>query len=142
MTFTPDMDLLSAAMDRAIPAAGDLPAAGAMGLAQEAVDRSEGDDRFWSALETVLSSLPSAREFGELHGDGQDAALSAVESGSPDAFGTWVDVVYTVYYMQPRVHQRIGWHGRTPQPEGNQMPPWDESVLANIRNREPFWRKV
>ena len=39
MAFTPDIDLLTAAMDRILPPAGDLPGAGSMGLAQEVIDR-------------------------------------------------------------------------------------------------------
>ena len=142
MAFTPDIDLLSAAMDRILPPIGDVPGAGSMGLAQEVIDRSKTDDRWWPALEAVLTALPSAKAFNALSGDERDAALTAAETVNLEAFGFWVDVVYTAYYMQPQVHARLGWHGRPPQPDGNEMPPWDESVLANIRTREPFWKKV
>ncbi|NQW16079.1 MAG: hypothetical protein HQ478_01200 [Chloroflexi bacterium] len=142
MTFNPDINLIAAAMDRIIPPMGDLEGAGGLGLAPEVIERSKTDDRFWLALQTVYASLNAPGNFGMLDGEQQDAALSAIESETPDAFGFWLDVVYTVYYMQPRVHQRLGWHGRTPQPDGNQMPPWNESVLANIRTRAPFWKQV
>ena len=142
MAFTPDIDLLTAAMDRVLPSIGDLPGAGSMGLAQEVIDRSRSDDRFWAALEAILTALPSAKEFSRLSERARDEALTSVETLFLKAFGFWVDVIYVVYYMQPQVHARLGWHGRPPQPEGNQMPPWDESVLANIRTREPFWKQV
>jgi len=129
-------------MDRVIPPVDDLPGAGGMGLAAEVIDRSRSDPRFWYALQTVLEALPAADDFSERNADARDAAIGRVESAHPHEFGLWLDAVYTIYYMQPKVHQRIGWHGRSPQPDGNQMPPWDESVLEKVRRREPFWRKV
>lgn len=142
MGFEPDINLLTAAMDRVVPQVDDLPGAGGMGLAQEVIDRSKEDPRFWAALVTVLEVLPSAEDFATFDGDDQDKALTSVESNDRRQFGLWLDVVYTVYYMQPQVHQRLGWHGRPPQPDGNEMPPWDESILKNVRKREPFWRQV
>jgi len=142
MAFNPDINLLVAALDRIIPAVDDLPGAGAMGLADVVVEKSETDDRFWDALSAVLGALASSDDFLSKDGNGQDDAIRIVESESPVAFGIWLDVVYTVYYMQPEVHRWLGWHGRPPQPEGNVMPPWDESILKTTRQREPFWRKV
>ena len=142
MAFTPDIDLLTAAMDRILPPIDDLPGAGSMGLAQEVIDRSKSDDRWWPALEAVFTALPSAKAFNALSGDERDEALTAVETTNLEAFGYLVDVIYPAYYMRPQVHARLGWHGRAPQPDGNEMPPWNESVLANIRIREPFWKQV
>ena len=90
----------------------------------------------------VLGELSASSEFLSKNSDGQDEALRGVENGQPTAFNLWLDVVYTIYYMQPKVHARLNWHGRSPQPDGNVMPPWDESVLEVTRKREPFWRKV
>ena len=94
------------------------------GLAQEVIDRPQSDDRYWAALESILAALPSAKEFSRLSDNARDEALTSVETLNPDAFGFWVDVIYAVYYMQTQVHARLGWHGRPPQPDGNQMPPW------------------
>lgn len=142
-----DVNVLSTAMDRVVPAVDDLPGAGGMGLAIVVVERSRADEHFWNALTTVVNALSSAGsdgsgEFASMSGDEQDDALRAVETSEPAAFALWLDVVFTIYYMQPAVHKRLDWHGRSPQPVGNEMPPWDESVLSKIRQREPFWRKV
>lgn len=142
MTFNPDINLLTAALDRVIPPVDELAGAGEMGLTEVVIDRSRADDRFWDALSTVLNALPSPDDFLKLNGDGQDGAIRAAEKSHPDAFKLWLDVVYTIYYMQPEVHLWLSWHGRPPQPEGNVMPPWDESILSVIRKREPFWRQV
>ncbi|MBT5320580.1 MAG: hypothetical protein HOL45_11820, partial [Chloroflexi bacterium] len=119
MTLNSDTSLLSAALDRVIPPVDDLPGAGGMGLAGEVVKRCEADSRFNAALTTVIGALPSPNDFTALDDEGQDGALRTVESSDPDAFGLWLDVVYAIYYMQPAVHRRLSWHGRTPQPEGN-----------------------
>ncbi|HJP27928.1 MAG TPA: hypothetical protein QF694_03850 [Dehalococcoidia bacterium] len=142
MAFKPDINLLAAAMDRVIPPVDDLAGAGGMGLAEVVVEKSQADDRFWDALSTVLNALASSNEFLANSGDAQEDALRSVESLQPVAFNLWLDVVYTIYYMQPEVHRRLSWHGRPPQPDGNVMPPWDESVLDVTRQREPFWRQV
>lgn len=141
-TFNPDLALLSAALDRIIPPVEDVPGAGGLGLAGEVVERSRADDRFWNALSTVVEALSDVDEFESLGGEAQDDAIRRVEALHSAAFGLWLDVVYTIYYMQPEVHRYLNWHGRPPQPEGNVMPPWDESVLDLVRQREPFWKKV
>jgi hypothetical protein len=142
MTSTPDINIMAAALDRIIPAVDNLAGAGEMGLGQEVIDRSRADSRFWDALSTVTTALSSFRDFVELNGQDQDEVLRNIESSHATAFGLWIDVVYTIYYMQPAVHKWLNWHGRPPQPEGNTMPPWDESILEVARKREPFWRKV
>ncbi len=138
-----DEALLAAILDRLIPAVGDLPPAGQMGLTAEIV-RLAGQQAlfqsvFTEAMQTFTARNPS---FESLGGDEQDDAIRAFESESPDLFNTLLTISYIVYYKDSRVHERIGWDGRTPQPDGNEMEPWDESVLDNIRKREPFWRRV
>jgi hypothetical protein len=109
MASTPDIDLLTAAIDRVLPPIGDLSGAGGMGRAQEVIDRSQTDDRFQSALETVLFALPSVIEFNALSDDERDQELTSVETLHLEAFGFWGDVIY---YMQPQVRARLNWHGR------------------------------
>jgi hypothetical protein len=65
-----------------------------------------------------------------------------VETNLPAQFGEFVELVYGNYYTDSRVHERIGWVGRPPQPEGFDLEPWDPAVLENMRKREPFWRQV
>ena len=135
--------VLSALLDRLVPAVGGLPAAGKMGLAPDVIRLARRQDRFWGlfcgAMESFISQNPS---FVELDGDGQDRAIASFEMESPAHFGVLRDISYIVYYKDPAVHERIGWESRPPQPDGNVMAPWDESVLENIRKREPFWRRV
>ncbi len=126
-----------------IPAVGDLPSAGQMGLTAEivqlAAQQKRFEDLFNSAMEAFELNNP---DFLTNMTSIQDENLRRFESNNPDLFNTIRTIVYIVYYKDPKVHARIGWDGRAPQPKGNQMDPWDESVLVNARKRELFWRKV
>ncbi len=135
-----DTTSLSAALDRVVPAIGNLPGAGAMGLADVIAENAQKDHRFNSALETVSAALPDV--FDSLDAGPQDDALRDIESANPAAFGLFLDITYSFYYMRPEVHERLNWHGRAPQPEGNELPPFDDSVLEVARQRAPLWRKV
>jgi hypothetical protein len=136
-------NLLAAILDRLIPAIGDLPSAGQMGLTEEIVRLAAGQARFRREFENSMSALASMHpDFESLSGAEQDDALRSFQSSSPAMFSSIRTICYIVYYKDSRVHKRIGWSGATPQPDGNEMEPWDESVLENIRKREPFWRKV
>ena len=135
--------LLEAIMDRMIPAIGDLPSAGQMGLVDEiiqlAAKQKRFEDLFHSATAAFESSSPDFLTSSE---SVQDGNLKTFESNNPEHFNTIRTIVYIVYYKDSRVHKRIGWDGQPPQPQGYEMDPWDESVLENARKREPFWRKV
>ena len=135
--------LLEAIMDRMIPAVGDLPSAGQMGLIDEIVElaakQKRFEDLFHSAIAAFESNIPDFLTSSESVRDGN---LKTFESNNPEHFNTIRTIVYIVYYKDSRVHKRIGWDGQPPQPQGYEMDPWDESVLVNARKREPFWRKV
>lgn len=138
-----DEQLLSAILDRLIPAVDDLPSAGQMSLTSEIVRLAAQQARFNNVFESAIESFSAANPaFTSSNGDQQDDAIRSFESSSPELFGALLSISYIVYYKDSRVHARIGWDGRTPQPDGNDMEPWDESVLETMRNRKPFWRSV
>ena len=137
-----DENVLAAILDRLIPAVDNLPSAGQMGFTSEIVRLSGQQDRFKAIFNNAMHLFESHNpEFTSLASAEQDDALRRFEAESPDLFSALRTISYIVYYKDPKVHERIGWDGRTPQPDGNEMEPWDESVLENIRKREPFWRK-
>ena len=138
-----DKNLLAAILDRLIPAVDDLPSAGQMELPGEIVRLSGQQARFQKIFVNAMEAFATANpDFASLTGAEQDDATRAFESDSPELFDSLLTISYIVYYKDERVHKRIGWSARTPQPDGNEMEPWDESVLENMRKRKPFWRTV
>ena len=135
--------LLEAIMDRMIPAVGDLPSAGQMGLIDEIVELAAKQKRFEDLFHSAITAFESKTpDFLTSSESLQDENLKTFELNTPEHFNTIRTIVYIVYYKDSRVHKRIGWDGQPPQPQGYEMDPWDESVLENARKREPFWRKV
>lgn len=136
-------ELLAAILDRLIPAIEDVPSAGNMGLTTEIVRLSGQQARFQGIFKNAMEIFESTNsEFVLLDSEAQVTAIRKFESNEPDLFSSLLTISYIVYYKDARVHKRIGWSGRTPQPEGNPMEPWDDSILETQREREPFWRKV
>ena len=136
-------DLLAVILDRLIPAVDDVPSAGKMGITSEIVRLSGQQARFQGIFTKAMQTFESANsEFVLLDVEAQDNAIRNFESKEPSLFISLLTISYIVYYKDTRVHKRIGWSGRTPQPEGNTMEPWDDSILETQRKKEPFWRKV
>ena len=135
--------LLEAIMDRMIPAVGDLPSAGQMGLIDEIVELAAKQKRFEDLFHSAITAFESKNpDFLTSSESVQDENLKTFELNTPEHFNKIRTIVYIVYYKDSRVHKRIGWDGQPPQPQGYEMDPWNESVLENARKREPFWRKV
>ena len=135
--------LLEAIMDRMIPAVGDLPSAGQMGLIDEIVELAAKQKRFEDLFHSAITAFESKNpDFLTSSESVQDENLKTFELNTPEHFNTIRTIVYIVYYKDFRDHKRSGWDGQPPQPQGYEMDPWDESVLENARKREPFWRKV
>ena len=143
-----DLQLLKLAMDLIVPALDELPGAGEMGLAQDAVELANRVPDFRDALGQTLDALaldPSARAeggFAALDEEQQTAALTALESSMPVIFDKFVDLVYVAYYSDERVHKRIGWRTGALQPLGWELPPFDPTILETVSKRKPFWRKT
>ena len=139
---------MKAVMDRMIPAVEDMPGAGSLGLAAE-VERMAGPvPGLGSALLRTLDALsldPAARAAGgflALEGTAQDKAIRMIESTLPQPFGLFLEMVYTAYYADERVHERIG-RASHPSPHGVfPAEPFDESALEQVRRRAPFWRSA
>ena len=143
-----DRSMLTAVLDRVIPAIDDLPAAGAMGLGQKVEQLAQKSDRFKSALLRVMDAFSldptthASGGFASLPEEERDTAIREIEEAMPEAFGTFLELVYVVYYSEPSVHERIGWAGGPVQPKGFALAPFDEAVLEKARTRDEFWRKA
>ena len=143
-----DRHSLTAMLDLLVPPVDELPGAGAMGLAAEVEQRARRHRPLRSALIAVMDGVSmdltahAAGGFRAMSEEQQIEALQLIEETLPDQFSQFLQLVYTIYYMQPEVHERIGWPGGAVQPEGFEVEPFDESILETARQREPFWREV
>jgi hypothetical protein len=136
----PRRDLLAAVLDHLLPANGALPAAGELGLAAQVEEAVQTRPQ----VGTLLDELPDG--FVELADGAQDGILRGLEQRAPASFTELVELVYSAYYTDQRVLEHIeqstGYPARPPQPEGYELEPFDDAVLATIRRRGPLFRTV
>lgn len=138
-------DRLTIILNRLLPGdpEAEWPAAGSLGLADRvrsmAAERGEAE-----RIDEVQDLLPA--EFDEQAEHRQIAALETLETNDPDAFGLMILYAYGAYYTDPRVRKvvedRTGYPARPPQPDGYELPPFDERLLEKVKQRPPFWRRV
>lgn len=139
-------ETVKAMLDCLIPGdASGWPAAGQHGLTGRFRDLLESlFEEAESYLATVLAGLPD--DFPALSADRQTACLTDLERDQPAAFEAVLKACYAAYYTDPKIRQilekKTGYEARPPQPEGYQLPPFDESLLEPVRTRGPIWRKV
>ncbi len=138
---------LTTALNRLIPAEGGMPGAGDLGVAtfiDAAAAGNPGKTRlFTDGLATieVASDRLTGKVFTDATAQEQDQTLHIVESSDPAFFDEMVRQTYNGYYTNPIVFEAFGYS--TPQPEiGRQPELLDESLLEKQRQRAPFWTKV
>lgn len=137
--------LVTQILDRLLPGDdADWPAAGALGLAPRVVAFMERTPAGGAALALIVNRL--AADFGTAPAQARDEALKALETAEPDAFEQLLVASYNMYYTEPAVRAMIerltGYENRPPQPLGYDLEPFDENLLTQVRQREPFWRRV
>ncbi len=135
--------LLAALLDAIIPADGDLPGAGTLGLG--ALARADAEDgAFGVGLHRLLGALPA--DFGILDQDTREAALREIECVDPSAMADAVNLVYTAYYTSATVlsavEERTGYHAEPPQPRGYRLDPFDPKRLPGGRDSTTTWRRT
>jgi hypothetical protein len=144
MTMDARDQLISTVLDRLLPPNQELPGAGSMGLGAKVEEEARLVPANGAALEQILSQLPA--DFTRQSSEAQDEALLQVEQAAPQVFFALIVMAYNAYYTDERVlkliEQETGYAARPPQPLGYELKPFDENLLAKVRQREPFYRKV
>jgi len=141
---------LAALLDELVPPRpeADLPGAGGLGLAGE-IERALREKPELRAvvapgLET-LDALVRARgadTLAVLAPEERRAVLADLAARAPALLPTLAFVTYIAYYQDPRVLVALGREPRPPFPKGYELPPFDESLLAKVRQRAPFYREA
>lgn len=147
--FSPDQrSLLSAVLNRIIPAKDELPGAGNLGVAayiEETVSATTSQTRLFNdglAQIAVAAGQSSAKAFEGLPDAAKDELLRSVETVHPVFFDQLVLQTYNGYYTNPEVFRIIGYEVPKLAPPGSQPELLDTSLLDQQRQREPFWKKV
>src|SRR4051812_38301883 len=142
--------LLTAVLNRIIPATDGMPGAGDLGVTAT-IDRTLSAypllrRLFRDGLVEIeiegARHVAAAAGFTSLRGDQQDAILQTVEHAFPAFFAALIEHTYRGYYTDPRVYAAIGYTHRPPQPLGHELPLFDPAMLEKQRQRAPFWRLV
>jgi hypothetical protein len=136
----PSRALLSAVLNELVPPRGDLPGAGDLDVGDSIERTLAVSPRLRRLFLDGLANL-AILQFGDLPSTARVEALRRLEQEQPAFFSALVEHAYRGYYTLPAVHAAIGYEG-PPQPRGHTLPPFDDSVLAAQRSREPFWRRV
>ena len=98
--------------------------------------------KYTGVIDKSIDAITSLLGSSGLNYQVTSEVIQQFESSDPELFELLLEIVYTAYYSDTRVHERIGWKSGALQPDGHSMPPWDESVLDIVRKREPFWTRV
>jgi hypothetical protein len=143
-----ERDLLRAAMDEIIPAGDGMPAASEVGGVDYLDQLVSRDQQTAKKLRKSLSELEGFSKdrfkssFLSLSHEQRVESLSSFEKGDAGAFKTLRDYVYEAYYVQPRVQILIGYEGHPTNEEGPHVKPFDEAILAEVRNKPRYYREV
>ena len=147
MVFTEAQEsLLKDVIDRIVPAEGEFPGAGDLGVTayiDKAVGRSAALKRLFPAglahIE-ITASKALGREFSDLSGEERDVVLRQVEQEQSVFFDALVQQTYNGYYTNPAIFPLIGY--QHPPPRDYPVKPFDPSLLDKVRQRGPVYRQV
>lgn len=149
-------NLLTAALNRIIPAQDKFPGAGdidgAAWVEQAVIERAAADKAagrtpdlrrlFTEGLAQleIAAVQRGGAAFTQLSPEHQDDALRQVEVEHPDFFAALVRQCYNGYYTNPDIFDLIGY--AIPSPQDYKPLPFDERLLEPQRRRGQLWRPV
>lgn len=125
---------------------GKLPGAGALGFGAELLRALREKPELRPAIAPGLIALADllrargAASLGALAPEDRRAVLDALAVQAPACLPTLAFVTFVAYYQDPRVLEALGREPRPPFPKGFELPAFDESLLAKVRRRAPFYR--
>jgi hypothetical protein len=127
-------------LDTLIPGDAEFPAPSSLDLAPALL----AHDRFGAYAREIAELIPLG--FIELDANARESAAQKMEERQPELFAAFVTGLYSLYYTHAQVLGVIaaiaGYVARPPQPEGYELPPFDEAVLETTRKRAPHFRSA
>ena len=89
------------------------------------IDYLKNGNPFTEEICSVFKEVPDISSIDE-------PLLGELERNSPEFFGRLVELVYTAYYGDPVIVEKLGLPG-PPQPQGYSMEPFDVELLKTVR---------
>jgi len=138
-----DAPFMEALLDLVIPPSKDgvMPGAGSLGLGGAVAAAIESDSRFGPPVSEGLSAIAesaAARNAGGLPALAPAERLEVIQGvlgAHPNLMTSVARYLYPAYYQHPRVLQGLGEPARPPFPEGFEIEPTDEHLLAKLHAR-------
>ncbi|MBM3776755.1 MAG: gluconate 2-dehydrogenase subunit 3 family protein [Acidimicrobiia bacterium] len=131
-------DLLTAVVNRLVPAEGPMPAAADVGIV-EYIDGALADAVH--LRQPILGVLDQVRLAGRAvlrAPDALDEVLTRVQASRKEAFETLLHATYAGYYSHPDVLNAIGWV--PPEEHVDPTLRFDVAALEDVIQRGPIWR--
>jgi hypothetical protein len=132
--------VLAAVLNRLVPADGEMPAAGDIGIVSfidgAMADASHLRQPILDVLGAVTVAGPGVLDCDE----DMDRLLKRVEQEHKESFTTLLQATYTGSYSHPDVLHAIGWV--PPGYEADISESFDEALLAEVRQRGALYRQV
>jgi len=142
-----DLNNLFSFADTIIPADERMPSASEIISVEDMKWLLEKTNKYSKSLHECLNFIkkePATRVVGGIHeltNNHRIEILHLMQSVIPDQFNLFIEIIYLLYYSKEKVHEIIKWNTEESSDE-NKMDPFDESILENVKKREPFWKKV
>ena len=137
------LEILTCVLDELIPpsADGQLPGAGALGLASGIAEHVARTPGALAVLAEVLDAL-AAEGFAALAGAARTAALQAFAARHPSFVPGLFAPACVRYYGEPSVALALGLEARPPHPKGYTLEPGDLGGLEAVRRRGRIYREA
>ncbi len=134
--------LLGATLNRIVPAQGDMPGAGDLGIAAFVESVAAGSAakrrRLMDGLVQIeLAAQERGGSFATLSETAQNDALKSVEETNSAFFRELITQAYRGYYTDETVYSLLSY--RVPSRADYDPLPFDESLLDPVRQRGQIW---
>jgi hypothetical protein len=144
---TSQIDLVTAILDRIIPASETMPGAGqiALDFLDEVIGRSPKLKRSFGAGLSEIEVYAQAtyqQDFISLPDEDKDGVLRHIEAAQPAFFEALTRQTYNGYYTNSRIIELLGLEARPPQPKGHQIEPGNLGLIENVQKRGIVYRPV
>lgn len=118
-----------------------LPSAGSVGCNHIVAEAMAINPSLRELGDAIVARAGAEETFSATDPQKRNILLKAIQGENPERFASLVTLVLGHYYAQSQVLNALNWPVRPPQPNGHELPPFDESLLAPVRARGQIWRQ-